>query len=248
MQTPEAAWHNRHPVKLFNKWRECRSGLKFDDSCKIEIYEVAGRFPTEIDIQNNGCPTAIKFRVECEADVGRTAIVQYIDANGRQEEEIIELHRDYSATEGQALKIEQVILDDQLQGGVKIAQMNGTIISEYGPEETVPSYRRFKVTGLKDDSQIAVRANRKYIPLFFDTDTVETDNQLAIEEMARYFRLNDSSDAELKQQASIHAKNAKGYLLGEKSRDLGKGSISQFRFNQGPIRGSGLRKNRRCSW
>ena len=135
------------------------------------------------------------------------------------------------------------MLPPNLVGAVVIADAKGRILSEYSPNIVVPSFRRVKIVGVCCGDQVLVKASRRFKPLYFDTDVIETDNRLAIEETAKYFRYNDNTQADLQYQAkaSSHAANAKFYLLGEKSRHRGKGTISNMRINHGPKNRSGLR-------
>jgi hypothetical protein len=103
-----------------------------------------------------------------------------------------------------------------------------------------------KISGVCVGDQVLVKASRRFHPLYHDTDVIETDNRLAIEECAKFFRFNDSKspDPLVAQKALNHSINAKNYLLGEKSRQRGKATISQMRYNHGPKNRSGLRSKR----
>lgn len=249
----EAIWKNDVPIKMYDKWREYRDGIKSTCSCKLEMYDMEEFFPTEREISPCGASTFIKMKAENPDDYGKIAIIRYKDANGQQNEDEIKLGEGYVRTSRQVKRINPrggVILPNDLVGAVFIAEENGRILSEYSPSQTVPSFRRLKITGVCKGDQVLVKANRRFTPLYFDTDVIETDNRLAIEECARYFRYNDNTSGSqiYEQKSATHAANAKFYLLGEKGRHRGHATISQLRLSHGPKNRSGLSRNRRGGW
>jgi hypothetical protein len=246
-QTVEAIWKNDVPIKMFDKWREYRDGIKSTCSCKLSMYDVESFFPTERELSPCGSCHYVKIKAENPADCGKVAIIRYTDSNGQQNEDEILLTGDYVRTSRKVLRINPrggVILPPRLSGAIYIADESGRILSEYDPSQHVPSFRRMKLTGVCAGDQVLVKASRKFKPLYFDTDVIESDNRLAIEETARYFRFNDSTRADQAYEAksSTHSANAKFYWLGEKGRQRGHATISQVRTNHGPKNRSGLNK------
>lgn len=243
----EAIWKNDVPIKMYDRWREYRDGIKSACSTQLAMYDVAEFFPTERELSPCGSCSYVRLKIQNVKDEGKIAIIRYTDANGQQHEDEITLSQDYNKTSRQVRRINPrggVILPTDLVGAVYIAGSDGRILSEYDPHQTVPSYRRLKLTGVCDGDQVLVRANRRFRPLYFDSDVIETDNRLAIEEAARYFRYNDSTrgDQSYEQKSATHAANAKFYLLGEKGRHRGHATISQIRLSHGPKNRSGLNK------
>ena len=246
-ETVEAIWLNDVPIKMYDKWREYRDGIKSTCSCKLEMIDIENFFPTERELSPCGKSQFVKIKAEDARDCGKIATIRYKDANGQQTENEILLTQEYVRTERQVLRINPrggVILPANLFGAVWIAEENGRVLSEYDPSQAVPSYRRLKIPGTCVGDQVLVKASRRFKPLYFDSDVIETDNRLAIEEAARYFRYNDSTrgDQTYEAKSATHAANCRFYLLGEKSRHRGGATISQMRINHGPKNRSGLNK------
>lgn len=246
-ETVEAIWLNDAPIKMFDKWREYRTGIKDACSCKLGASDVESFFPTERELSPCGKCCHVKFKAEDCDDIGKILIVRYIDSNGQDHEDSICLANHYVKTSRRVLMIKPrggVILPKGMVGSITVADETGQrILSSYSPFESVPSYRRIKINDVCCGDQVLVKASRRFHPLFFDTDVIETDNRLAYEELAKFFRFNDSKSADgaFALKASNHAINGKNYLLGEKSRHRGKGTITQVRLNHGPKNRSGLR-------
>jgi len=248
-QTVEAIWKNDVPIKMFDKWREYRDGVQSTCSCELAMWDIENFFPTERELICGKC-SYVKMLVRNPADVGKTAIIHYIDSNDQDRTDEILLTQDYVRTSSWVKRINPrggVILPPHMVGAVIIADEGGRILSEYPPNITVPAYRRMKLTGVCCGDQVLVKASRRFRPLYFDTDVIETDNRLAIEEAARYFRYNDNTQADLQYEAkaATHSANAKFYLLGEKSRQRGKATISNINLSQGRIKKSGLSTKQR---
>jgi len=244
-ETPEAVWINNVPIKMYDKWREYRDGIKSGCGCKLAVYDMQSFYPTERDISPCGECKYIKFKAEHPADCGKTVQISFKDASGQDKTEEVLLANEYIRTETQVMHINDrggIVLPPGLHGSVTVAEECGRILSVYGPTETVPSYRRMKVEGVCCGDQVYVKANRRFMPLYFDNDVIETDNRLAIQEAARYFQYNNSTRADMQYEAkaATHAANAKFYLLGEKSRHRGKATISQMRYTHGELKQSDL--------
>jgi hypothetical protein len=45
-QTVEAIWKNDVPIKMFDRWREYRDGIKSSCNTKLGMYDVESYFPT----------------------------------------------------------------------------------------------------------------------------------------------------------------------------------------------------------
>ncbi len=249
-ETVEAIWVNDIPIKMYDKWREYRDGIKAGCGCEVGMYDVESFFPTERDLHPCGTCSSVKMMVEDPADVGKVATIRYKDGNKQDMQDEIVLDQSYVCTERPVLFIEPrggIVLPPDLNGAVIIADGNGRVLSRYAPWESVPSYRRVKLEGVCRGEQVYVKASRRFHELWFDDDVIETDNRLAIEATARYFRYNDSPSGDIvyQQKAAMHAADAKYYLLGEKSRHRGKATVSNVNVSQGRKTNSGLRSRRR---
>jgi hypothetical protein len=145
------------------------------------------------------------------------------------------------------------VIKDPTCGRVTLAEDNGRLLGLYEPDETVPAYRRIKITGLPDDCAVVnLRCARRYFPLYGDDDVVETDNQPAWDDMARYLRIHlraDRSPADI-QAENNHLTTAKAHMEGDQSRDIGKATQSEVTIATPYFMGrhGGLIRNRRGRW
>lgn len=236
------------PVSLQNHWRGYQSGI-VERKCRTETFDMGDGYCTERDF--GGCPFPIKFMCKDSMDCGKRVRVSYYDINGTECSEEIVLSLEYKATEGAAIGFKRpggVVLPSDLKGGVVVALGNdaSTILSEYLPWENIPNYHRIRINGVCDKDAVLIRGSRRYHDLFFDTDIVETDNELAIEQAALGFKFRDSTSAEptLLAKAGAHMATARKYLMGEKARDEGGGVVRRFELGPRTIHRSGL--TRRC--
>lgn len=238
------------PVSLQNHWRGYQSGI-IARKCKTESYDLGSGYCTERDF--GGCPFPIKLMAKDPQDCGKKVRVSYFDINGTEASEEITLGVEYHATEGAAIGFQRpggVILPADLKGGVVIALCNeqSTILSEYLPWENIPNYHRIRINGVCARDAVLIRGSRKYHDLWFDTDVVETDNELAIEQAALGFKFRDSQSADpsFLGKAAAHFASAREYLIGEKARDEGGGVVRQFMIGSRKINRSRLSRRGFC--
>lgn len=245
MDQVEAMWRNSQRVVLHNRWREYKYGIVPDESCKLEKFDLHTTYPTELDIAV-GCCSRLKLLAHDSRDFGKEARITYRDSGGQKHSEIVKLAQEFQQIDREAKLIFQggVVLPE-LEGGVTLAEGSGRILSEYLPHERVPTYKRIKITGVDEGDQVNVVALARFTPKFYDHDVIETDNELAWTEGAKYLKFNDSESPEVLAKAEAHLIRCKQYLFGERSRDLGKTTIRQVKFGPLRPRRSGLRKNMR---
>lgn len=224
MQTVEAAWHSREPITLYTKWRESKVGIKRSADCQLASYDVPGFFPTERDLYPCGVPDRVQLLAKNRLDDGKLVRLTYEDVSGEERSVEIPLRQGaWMGPDEDVRAIKSVILPSNLREGVSIRQESGSrVLSEYAPNETVPAYKRVKITGLCANSVIIVLASRKYTPLYFDHDIVEFASRDAIEDCARHiFYANSGSDGNLMQKAEYHRNLFMETLRGIQSRELG---------------------------
>jgi len=248
MNTVEAAWFSREPITLYSKWRESKVGIRTDNDCMLASYDQPGFYPTERDLSPCGCADSIQFLSKNIADNGKLVRITYEDSSGDEQSEEVSLAAGaWMPISGMARYIKSVLLPTQLKGGVDIRQQQGNrLLSEYSPHESVPSYRRLKLTGMCDNSVVVIRASRKFTPLFWDHDIVETSNRDAIEECARHlFYANSGAEGGMIQKSEYHRSLFMESLKGEQSRDIGINRENSSSAMGPPIRRSRLRSSRR---
>lgn len=229
-QTVEAMWFNGSPVALQSHWREWHTGIYPERDCRLQKLDMGDGFSSERDLCGMG-----RLKVLCAnpADAGKSFTLRSLDLAGEKQSQTFTLGTAYQLTElpAKALHEPASVTKETTVGTVVLAEESGRILSRYGPDETIPNYRRIKVTGVPDScGTVNIRAARRYVPLSDDFDVVESDNAPAFEEMARYLRLNRklAKDALDIQVMAAHFKQAKALLLGEKSRSLGNATQTRL--------------------
>lgn len=248
MQTPEASWVNSSPVAMYSKWRSTHVGLPpgAGNDCKLEMHDVGAIFPTQMDLPLNECHH-LKVMTDSAEDeaMGESVTLNFKNDRNELVEEHLLLKREYVRTEQMARALATpggVRLPHGLCGAVRLALDDGTIIAEYAPWQVVPAFRRMQVLGVCEGDHISVRAAREFVPLYFDYDVVETDNKRALVNGALYLRYNDSVNTEpgYAEKATGHFLHMQRLLLGEKSRDFGKGTVRKHTISEGCVQRSGL--------
>lgn len=237
-------------ISMQGRWRTYQVGV-VPKNCRIETFNLGDGYCTERDF--GSCPFPIKFLCEKPEDCGKIVKVSYYDIDKKLVVEEIKLSSEYLATEGAAIGFARpggISLPNDLKGGVTVAlcDANSTILSNFMPWENIPNYFRIRINGVSDGDVVRIRGSRRFHELYYDGDIVETDNRLAIEQAARGFIHRDSNSAEptLIGKAALHFANAEKYLLGEKARDEGGGTVRRFEFGPRIMRRSRLTRRGRC--
>ncbi len=250
--SPAAIWLDGTPFDLHSNWREYKTGFRPSDSCRLESYFKVNRGPTFRDIYPIGSTPRLAF-LGSQGNVGKVVTITYFDTGGQEITDTLEIPDcGKVCTSSSVIGIPDrgIRLPTGLQDPLVLLQSDGAhegrILAEYAPHQTVPSYARLKLTGVSPGDCVYVRGTRRFSPLFFDYDVVETDNRLAFEQAAFFFENNRSSNAESLVRADYHLKTCKQLLIGEKSREENKSTIHKFSFHpSGRRRRSGLHSHRR---
>lgn len=222
----EAIWYGDAPVALYSSWREWQQGMAPECRCNLEKYDLPNSFASERD-PLPGRPERLRVTPILTADFGKQVVVRYIDNGGTGRTETLPLQLNGVLTEFAARALAQGAGFSKIRtsGGVVLSTETGRTLSLYAPDETVPSYRRIKLTGLPECcAQVNIRGARKYFPVFAESDVVETNNRVAFMEMTRFIRINEkvSKNSDDMKTMAQHAAGALMALRGEKSRELGK--------------------------
>jgi hypothetical protein len=246
VQQVEAMWHNDWPVTLRSGWREYQTGITPECDCRLQKFDVPGAFSTVRDIAFN-CPVELIAVATHRDDVGKVLKIRGFNATGvpMSAEIVLSLEPVRTADAFKSIDGRGGIIKPVTTGRVILTDSKGCVYGRYEPDETVPTYRRIRITGLPGDcSAVNIRASRRFYPLFGDDDVVENDNRPAFDAMARYLRLNRRTD---KDSASMAAERdflgkAKAMLTGEKSRETGKGTSGNLRMQTAVFRGHRLNR------
>lgn len=248
----EAIWLNDWPLAVHNSWREYQTGLTPYCDCHLSAIEVPGAFSTIADIIPG---TAVQLQVATTNpnDAGKQFTVRGVDVGMRPVSETLTLGREPVATANDFRSIDPRagIVKDVTLGRVVLMDAEGRIYGLYEPDETVPSYRRQKITGLANDcAAVNVRSARRYFPLVGDLDVVETDNRMAFDAMARYLR--EFRRVDKTQQSMVAEKDAlataRRMIIGNKAREEGRATRVDLQFAMPTYSGRGLNRfGGRCS-
>jgi hypothetical protein len=233
-QNVEAIWLNDWPVRMASSWREYQQGLTPECDCRLETMDVPGTFCTFEDI-------ALAYPVELlvvaldPADAGKRFKLRGIDGALRPFEHEVQL-----STEAQTLPIalrsiepRGGVVKEQTKGRVLLLDRNGKIYGQYAGDETVPAYRRQKISGIGMECGVVnIRSARQYFPLYGDDDVVESDNRMAFDAMARYLR--EYRRVEKTQGALLGEKNhletARKMIIGSRKREVGRATTADVKI------------------
>lgn len=229
-QSVEALWLNSTPIALYTSWREWQRGMAPECVCGLAKYDLPGLYSSERDILP-GRPVKLSVYAENGADVGKSATIIGTDVFGARRNYVFILTHEPQFTENAMASIDRGrgFIKTRTVGRVILGDENSRVLSAYEPDETVPGYRRLKITGMRDDcSQVNIRGNRRYFPVYSEDALIETDNRTAFEEMARFLKINDmvNKNGDDMRSAAAAISQAKEALKGDRSRELGKSTDS----------------------
>lgn len=234
-------WINGAMVQANSRWREFQEGISRQISGnRLEATYLGSSAATERDICPCGACAFIGFQADRKEDIGKIVTIQYRDVNKQPHtDQIILRLGEYvqTATEVQSIDTPGgITLPHDLCGGVIVAQMDTLrILSEYKPWQHKPGFRRLSLPGACKGRSVLVRGNRRYHELYWEHETAELANELAVIEVVRYLRLIASVNPEggHHQLAKIHEAEAMKYISGDQNRETGDGTVNQIKPNSG---------------
>lgn len=215
----QGVWENGESLTMRSRWREVLTGIGLCGP-RIEVLEMAEQFSTERDPKEI---TALKIFTERDEDAGKKVTISAIDADWKTVKLEFTLKSDSWATvDSKIREIRDISLPVGRKGSITLAQEDGYELSFYDPTETVPSYRRFKITSSSCPAIVKVQCTRRFIDIYFDSDVVEIGDRLVLEAGARYFKYKDSStDAVQIKTAEYHRAGMEKELAGLVARHKG---------------------------
>lgn len=246
-QTVEAMWWNDWPVHLQSSWREFQVGISPECDCRLQKFDLPGFYATAVDLIPSR-PQKVKVRALSEEDEGKRFVIRGIAGTGQPVSQEFKLSATLQETDWAMSSIDRMggVVKDVTAGRVTLSAEDGTLLAIYEPDETVPAFRRIKISGLGDDCEtVNIRAARRYYDLTADDDVVESDNFPAWDAMARYLRLYQLTDKTRETLAveKDHYATAMKMMIGDKARETGKGTQASLTFVT-PAFGGGRRLNR----
>lgn len=224
MQRPEAIWFNAWPIRIRSDWREWQTGISPECACGLECIDIPGSFSVAVDL---ACDAELEVVAFAPEDHGKEVIIRGVDTFGRPSEQRLILGNGIVTTGVKMKSIDRRggFQKPTTKGRVMLRAKGGKMLAMYEPDETMPAYRRVKITGINDECEsVNIRGSRRYFPLFGDDDVVESDNIPAFDAMIRYlriFRKANKAPQDLVVEKD-YLSTAKMMMLGEKSREQGK--------------------------
>jgi len=221
-----AVWEDDQPLRTYSKWWEARVGIVTRDNPQTHMSTtlVHQQFPTQRNLQRS---IPIQFLTDNIEDAGKVITITVDTVFDRRKEYKIELVGDGIVTiPTPVTAIHSVILPSNLCGKVILLQEDGYELSEYSGYDTIPSYRRLKVSlecyNRCKSGRILLHGNQKFKPIFFDSDIVEVGSRRILETAARFYRYGENStDTEQLRKASLEEAQLKRLLKGALDRQRG---------------------------
>ncbi len=247
-QNVEAMWWNDFPVRLQSSWREFQFGLSPECDCRLQKFDMPQPFSTALDIWPDA-PSILRVVAMDRADEGKRFIVRGTTSGNAPFMQEFTLSRQPQATTEalRGVNPRGGVTKDVTAGRVFMTDQSNRVIGMYEPDETVPTYRRIKISGIPDGCEhVNIRAARRYFPVSGDDDVVETDQEIAWDAMARFLRIWKKSDKTAQDVASERefATAAKNLVTGQAAREVGKATQAEIRFQSPQVFSGRGRLNR----
>lgn len=191
IESVEVIWNYGRPLTLNSRWRESHTGVGISGCSRVKnALEMAELFPTERDLQEI---TSLKIFTELEEDADKCVKIEVITDNNKQTTLTLKTISDgWAVSKMKIKKIVSVSLPPDRIGSITLAQNDGYVLSKYAPYETVPSYRRFKISG-HCNSVVLVQGTKRFQKVYFDHDIVEIGDDLVVEAAGKYFKFGENT-------------------------------------------------------
>lgn len=229
----ESMWINRSPIPLYNDWYEYQTFRRIDQSGTLKGIDLGSDFPLQTDNQK---PCRMRFTAVAKEDVGKIVRLNFLDSNHERQEVALKLAADGVVTAAHVLRLDKpggIVLPVDLVGGVIVQNADtNKKLAMLHPKRPVPGFRRIKFTGLAEGDQVFIKATRRFMPVEFDWEVIETDNKLAILDAYRYLKIMavNSSDAQWLAKAKAHITNVTQYIGADNYANDGGSSIRHLRI------------------
>lgn len=219
----ESAWEYGLPLKVRSRWREAHFGLDSQDTPRIDIVEMAEQTCTERALQS---VCGLKVYCETAEDSGLKVRVEAIMHDGERKTLCFDLRADGWAVVNRPVRqIVSISLPPGRKGNIVLAQSDGYQLGVYGPHETVPVYRKFRVVTLCRSGTVLIQGAKRFVPVCNDHDVVEIGSRMILKSAASFlkFRENTTERKDLN-RAAYDKTEMGGYLVGLQARHRGNAS------------------------
>ena len=216
-------WEDHEPLRTYSKWWEGRMGIITRDRPRnyMAATLLHQQFPIERPLQN---PSILKFYANSSEDEGKVVTIK-VDTILRKNQEIkVVLRGDGIVKTKEVIKtVHATILPSDLCGTVTLLDDNDYEMSEYCNYETIPSFRRLKITSPCPSGKVLVHGTQKFKPVWFDSDIVEVGSRLIVEAAARMFRYGENgTEADEIRRAQLDENKMKKLITGALDRKRGQ--------------------------
>jgi hypothetical protein len=220
-----ASFYNRESITQRSFWFETRHGISVSDQSPVTLQERPGFVPFRFKFVSG----KIRIYTESTGDHGKIVTLSGTDNQGRQAAERVSLMGDGSTTTATDwLSVDQVILPASRTGRVDFLQ-DDKMLSQYSPMESpVPQYRRYEVLNVDPCDpcpHVRIIANRKFYPVWWDTDFVEVVDSLLLHDAGVWLRYRDSTDSKERKNADEKLQSVLRLVTGAKQR--GRAGVTQ---------------------
>lgn len=246
-------WEDHEPLRTYSKWWEARVGIVSDNRPQTHMSTtlVHEQSPTQRSLTKN---TRLNFYADNEDDTGKVITIVVDTVFKKRVEYKVTLYGDNTVSIPEAVRhIHSVVLPSNLCGKVVLSQADGYELSEYSSYDTVPSYRRLKVSVPCSSGKVLIHGNQKFKPVYFDSDIVEIGSRRILETMSRVYRYGENStDTDQLRKADMEDKKLKKLIKGALDRTRGNSNQDPNQFTRkktsiiksAPLAGYGHRRIR----
>ena len=225
------SWENHEPLRNYSKWWEARVGIVSANNpqTRLSTTLVHEQSPTQRSLTKN---IPIQFYADHEDDAGKLVTVIVDTLFKRRVEYNVQLYADNTVAIPDAVRhIHSVVLPSNLSGKVVLSQTDGYELSEYSGYDTVPSYRRLKVSTMCKSGKVLIHGSQKFKPVFFDSDIVEVGSRRILETAARVYRYGENStDPDQLRKADKEERKLKNLIKGALDRTRGNSNQDPSQF------------------
>lgn len=230
-----AVWEDHIPMRTYSKWWEARVGVitTGQPRTKLAATLVAETFPTERALTR---PSKLHFYASSAEDNGKLVDVRADTCKRKDKEYHVTLAGDgVSKIPDEIKTIHSIVLPAGLCGSVTVTQADGYELSEFGGYDSVPMFRRLKISSPCPTCKVLLQGSLAFRPIYHDTDIVEVGSRRILETAARIYRYGESGTdpAEQRKATSEEAK----------LRKLLQGAIDRKRGNSSQDAGIMTRKS-----
>lgn len=226
-----AVWEDHEPLRTYSKWWEARVGIvtKSRPQTFMTTTLVHENFPTQRCLQK---VSQLQFYTPDIEDGGKTVTITVDTIFKKRKEFKVCLVGDGVVTLPEPVcHIHSVVLPNNLCDRVILSQDDGYELSEYSGYDTVPSYRRLKISMPCPSGQVLIHGNQKFKPVFYDSDIVEVGSRRILETAARFYRYGENStDTDQLRKAALEEARLKDMIKGALDRHRGNADQDPSQF------------------